>query len=116
MTLGALQKAVEEVTGPSHKTGCRVIADVRDQSVRVHDLYKWTHEYTELLQYLHPHAKVHVQSSAQSLSGFMIYITEDEPPRYLWLRIAGLCVSLAGLIFWGKEMESMYTSIYHYYN
>jgi hypothetical protein len=88
---------VEEVTGPSAKCGCRVMMDVKDQSVRVYDLHRWTYEYTELLQCLRPRARVTVHSSTQSLSGFLIYITETEPPRFMWLRFVGVLLLFVGL-------------------
>jgi hypothetical protein len=96
--LGALQKAVEEVTGPAHKSGCRVIVDAKDQSIRVYDLHRWTYEYTELLQFLRPHARVTVHSSSQSLSGFLIYITEANRPQYLWLRVCAMGLVLGALV------------------
>ena len=110
-SLGALQKAVEEVVGPSSKRGCRVIADVKDQSVRVYDLHRWTQEYSELLRCLNPQAKVNVHSSTQSLSGFLIYITEEEKPKYLWIRIFWVCLFLVGFLWYSKSFEAGYAGL-----
>lgn len=100
MGLGALQKAVEEVTGPTSKSGCRVVADVKGKEVRVYDMPRWTYEYTELLQYLRPRARIHVYSSTQSLSGFLIHITEEPEPQYLWVRVACACVVPCAVLLW----------------
>lgn len=108
-SLSALQKAVEEVTGPMSKTGCRVILDVKDKAVRVYDLHRWTHEYTELLQYFRPCAEVTIHSSTQSLSGFLIYINEPERPQYIWLRFLCVVVVLCGLMIWWSQI-TMYDS------
>jgi hypothetical protein len=102
----SLQKAVEEVTGPLKKSGCRVVADVKE--VYVYDMPRWTHETTELLQYLRPRARVHVYTSTQSLSGFLIHIMEEPEPPYVWARALCACAMLLlmGFVWWRSGLSA----------
>lgn len=108
--LESLQKAVEEVTGPPSKVGCRVIADEREGSIRVYDLHRWTHECTELLRFLRPHARVSIQSSTQSLSGFLIRVTQEavQRPQDVKLHVLSACAMLLVCLWWVGAVRDAY--------
>jgi len=96
-----LRKAVEEVTRPL-KCGCRIVEDL-DGTLFVYDLGKWTQEQTELLLFLCPEARMSVQASPQSLSGFTLVFRRHMPSRLslrIWLVVLGcfLCLPLSSCL------------------
>jgi hypothetical protein len=111
-----LRQAVEQVTLP-FKCGCRLVCDGAF-SVCVYDLHRcpvlrvfceigtdgarrWTHQQMFLLLFLCPGARMSVQASAQSLSGFVLIFEVQRRTRLgLRLALAGACAGLC-LALWG---------------
>ena len=91
-----LKKALEEVLDPS-KCGCRITYDGAEDKVYVQDLYKWTDEHMNLLLFLCPRARMNVQGSAHSLSGFTLHfrIENQRAPRFYALRFTVLLLCFA---------------------
>ena len=92
-----LRQAVEEITQPL-KTGCRLTHDAEGH-VYVQDFYKWTHHHTLLLHHLRPNAQLmSIQSSSQSLSGFVLILKECKEAHLslrLWIVAGACCLALA---------------------
>ena len=98
-----MHKAVVALTRPS-RSGCRVVAD-GPSSVQVYDLPQWSHEQSDVLRTLHPRMELTVQSSAQSLSGFVLHIRDPPPPPYLPLR----ALLAIGLLVLGLQISPLFT-------
>ena len=101
-----LKKALEEVLDPT-KCGCKVTYDGEQERVYVHDLYKWTDQHMNVLLFLCPGARMNVQGSSHSLSGFMLTF-QMEPKcvhRFYALRFGVLVLGCIAYAIYSRALS-----------